>query len=118
MSLDETIKAGTEAAEAVGNLGRATPTQFIQIMTLILLFCVVGLAGYEMTMGRPEMLKEIHSGQETGRQEFKAINEGNMQRFESIIDNQQRSHEKVVEMITGGKLKLSLSSTNDHGKGS
>lgn len=112
-SIEDTIKAGTEAAESIGKLGNATPTHFNQIISLCLLACVVGLAAYEFTMGRPQVVNEFKGIAEQGRAEFRAINDSNLSRFETIMKSQQTSHERVIELVTGGKLKLSSTLTDN-----
>jgi hypothetical protein len=107
--IDDTIKAGSEA---VANLGRATPAQFNQIISLCLLASVIALAAYEFTLGRPELIKEMKAGHDQGRQEFKQINDNNLQHFESIIEKQDKNHERVVEMITGLRVKSASTGTN------
>ena len=122
-SIEDALKAGSEAADSIGKLGNASPTHFNQIISLCLLASMVALAAYEFTMGRPQVVNEFkgiadqqrnesREASEQARQEFKAINDSNLSRFESILGTQQRSHEKVVEMITGGKLKLSSTLTD------
>lgn len=72
---------------------------FTELMALVMTLTLIALGYYELKIGRPELLQQIHEGQRDAHQRFDA-------NLERVLQAEDKRTELFKEMLEGQRNKF------------